>query len=101
MDTDLHLIPRQSAKRFAGERCQYLVPGHEWGNRRTDEHQCDRYGRYAVGMDGHSTTVIVACGQHLADMVRRVWIEGGHAAIVQEVPGMWHEKRLGTWPGKT
>lgn len=77
---------RYSVPTLAGTKCEY----------KSETHKCEMYARYAVTSihnEAHNIDPIGVCGQHMPTAVRDIWRVDHAAAIIQEIPGMWHDKR--------
>lgn len=80
------MFNRRSPASLAGTFCTY----------KTEAHACVYYARYAVvRQDNIGKTEIVggSCGAHLPHLIRQTWRQFKTAAIVQEIPGMWHSEK--------
>lgn len=72
------MAQRKSTPVLAGVMCLF----------KDNSHMCTQYARYAISADPDKETPKGYCGNHMTIAVRAVW-KSGHAAVVQEIPGMW------------
>lgn len=77
-------LTRRGTAVNAGRKCPY----------KRNSHSCPQYARYEVCRIQGDTldSVNIACGTHVAGVMREVWREFNTAAIVREIPGMWRDK---------